>query len=138
MVCIAPRVAAGSRRTGDSRLLISPLIDFLVISGSGFLAIGSLLKFIAVATRYQPAILGLSSVDFLLMCAVCWAASLVLAARTWVQLNEPELIRQRRERLQRVASWQVDELDDSDEPDGSDDRDDDEVVPVSGVVAGER
>ena len=30
-------------------LLISPLIDLLVISGSGFLAIGSILKFIAVA-----------------------------------------------------------------------------------------
>lgn len=98
-------------------MLISPLIDLLVLSGSGFLAIGSILKFISVVTRYNPAILGLSATDFLLMCGVCWGASLVLAARTWVQLNEPELIRQRREKLQREASWR---LDDDDAPDADD------------------
>ena len=91
--------------------MISPLIDLLVISGSGFLTIGSILKFISVATRYQPHILGLSALDFLLMCGVCWGATLVLAARTWVQLNEPELLRQREERLRREESWQVEELD---------------------------
>ena len=91
--------------------MISPLIDLLVISGSGFLTIGSILKFISVATRYQPHILGLSSLDFLLMCGVCWGATLVLAARTWVQLNEPELLRQREERLRREESWQVEDLD---------------------------
>ena len=108
-------------------MLISPLIDLLVITGSGFLAIGSVLKFVAVATRFQPHILGLSSVDFLLMCGVCWGGSLVLAARTWVQLNEPELIRQRRERLQQEASWSVAELDDAEAGDD-----------VPEAVAGER
>jgi len=101
-------------------LLISPLMDLLVIAGSGLLFIGSVLKFVAVATRYHPHILGLSSLDFLLMCAVCWAFALVLAARTWVQLNEPELIRQRRERLQQEARWHVPDTDYADEPEEGD------------------
>ena len=103
--------ALGLELHGRPPLMISPLIDLLVISGSGFLTIGSILKVISVATRYQPHILGLSSLDFLLMCGVCWGATLVLAARTWVQLNEPELLRQREERLRREESWQVEELD---------------------------
>ena len=88
-------------------MLISPLMDLLVIAGSGFLLIGSVLKAIDVATRYSPAILGFSSLDFLLLVGVCWGFALVLAARTWVQLNEPELLRQRRERLQREAAWRA-------------------------------
>ena len=105
-------------------------VDLLVIAGSGFLSIGSVLKFISVATRYNPHILGLSSLDFLLMCGVCWGGVLVLAARTWVQLNEPELIRQRRERLQREESWHGEAYEYSDEPDAEDE--------VADVAAGER
>ena len=43
-------------------MLISPIMDLLVISGSGFLLIGGVLKAISVATRYHPQILGFSSV----------------------------------------------------------------------------
>ena len=102
-------------------MLISPLMDLLVIVGSGFFFIGAVLKFIDVAFRYNPSILGLSSVDFLLMCGVSWLFSLVLAARTWVQLNEPELNRQRRERLQREERWSEDTPDYDDEPEADDD-----------------
>lgn len=113
-------------------MLISPLIDLLVIAGSGFLAVGSVLKAVDVATRYHPHILGFSSLDFLLMTMVCWMFALVLAARTWVQLNEPLLMRRRRERMQQEARWRVAELDysDSDGPP--------EEEEVSGAVAGER
>lgn len=96
-------------------MLISPLIDLLVISGSGFLVVGFGLKAIDVATRYEPHILGFTSLDFVLMMGVCWGFALVLAARTWVQLNEPLLIRRRRERLQQEARWRVSELDYADE-----------------------
>lgn len=111
-------------------MLISPLMDLLVIMGSGFFFIGSVLKFVDVAFRYHPAILGLSSVDFLLMCGVCWAFALVLTARTWVQLNEPELTRQRLERLRREEGWSVGETDYDEEFDPDE--------PVSETLAGER
>ena len=88
-------------------MLVSPLIDLLVIAGSGFLALGSLLKFIDVVTRYNPAILGFSSLDFLLMCGVCWGACLVLAARTWVRLNEPKLVDLRRRQTQEEARRRI-------------------------------
>ena len=84
---------------------ISPLIDLLIIAGSGFLLVGSTLKGFDVATRYHPSILGLSSLDFLLMTGVCWLFALVLAARLWVQLNEPLLARRRRELLHQEERW---------------------------------
>lgn len=92
-------------------VLISPLIDLLIIAGSGFLLVGSTLKAIDVATRYHPSILGFSSLDFLLMTGVCWVFALVLTARTWVQLNEPKLVRRRRALLQEEARWRVQGLD---------------------------
>ena len=115
-------------------MLISPLIDLLVISGSGFLVIGSLLKAISVATRYNPHILGFSSLDFLLMTMVCWMFALVLAARTWVQINEPLLLRRRRERMQQEARWRVAE----NEFDYGEVDDAEEGREVPGVAAGER
>ena len=111
-------------------MLISPLIDLLVIVGTGFLTIGSVLKAVDVATRYQPSLLGFSSVDFLLMTAVCWGFSLVLAARTWVQLNEPLLMRRRRERMQQEARWRVAGLDYADE--GAPGADDEDVQEAAG------
>ena len=46
---------------------ILPLVDLLILTGSGSLLIGFILKAVAVATRYNPAILGFSSVDFVPM-----------------------------------------------------------------------
>lgn len=96
-------------------MLTSPLIDLLIIVGSGFLLVGSTIKAVDVATRYTPNILGFSSLDFLLMTGVCWAFALVLAARAWVQLNEPKLIRRRRELLQQEARWRVQAMEYADE-----------------------
>lgn len=78
---------------------ILPLIDLLVLAGSCTLLVGFVLKAIDIATRYKAAILGFSSVDFLLMTGVFWLFALVLAARAWVKLNEPKLLQLRREQL---------------------------------------
>jgi type II secretory pathway component PulJ len=78
---------------------ILPLIDLLLLMGTGSLLIGFLLKTIAITTRFRPHILGFTSIDFVLIAGVCMGLALVLAARTWVQLNEPKALAQRRDRL---------------------------------------
>ena len=71
---------------------ILPLIDFLILAGSASIGVGFVLKSVAMTTTYQPAVLGFSSTDFALIAVVCFGLALVLAARTWVKLNEPRLL----------------------------------------------
>jgi hypothetical protein len=71
---------------------ILPLIDLLILLGSGSLLIGFLLKAIALATIYQPTLLGFSSLDFAVITAVCFGLALTLVARTWLKLHEPSLL----------------------------------------------
>ena len=86
---------------------ILPLVDLLILLGSSSLVVGFLLKAITMATIYRPSILGFTSLDFALISAVCFAVALVLVARTWLKLNEPELLalrsRLRREEAHRRA-----------------------------------
>src|SRR5262245_43829686 len=79
---------------------ILPLIDLLLLLGTGSLFVGFLLKAIALATRLQPTVLGFSSLDFVLVAGICMGLALVLAARTWVKLNEPRLLALHRESLE--------------------------------------
>jgi hypothetical protein len=72
-------------------LPILPLVDLLILLCTGSLLMGFVLKSIDLATRYHPTILGFSSLDFVLIAGICLALALVLAARTWVKLNEPKL-----------------------------------------------
>ena len=76
---------------------VLPLIDLLLLMGTGSLFVGFVLKSISLTTRFQPTVLGFSSLDFVLIAGVCMGLALVLAARTWVKLNEPRLVRLRRE-----------------------------------------
>ncbi len=92
-------------------MLILPVIDLLVLLGTGSLAIGFVLKAIRVTTHFSPAILGFSSLDFVLMAGVFMGLALVLAARTWVKLNEPRLLRMRRETMQAELRREAEELD---------------------------
>jgi len=71
---------------------ILPIVDLLVLLGTGSLVLGFILKSIAVATIYRPAILGFSSLDFVMITGVCFGLALVLVARTWLKLNEPGLL----------------------------------------------
>ena len=80
-------------------MVILPLIDLLIILGSATLLVGSVMKAIDVSTYLKPVILGLTSVDFLLMTGVFWILALILAARTWVKLNEPNLLELRRKQV---------------------------------------
>ena len=80
-----------------------PLIDLLILMGWTSLAIGSVLKAAAITTVYRPTILTLSSVDFLVVTAICFGFALTLAARTWVRLNEPRLLQLNRRRAQASA-----------------------------------
>jgi hypothetical protein len=89
---------------------VLPLIDLLILMGSLSLVLGFGLKAIAITTRYQPTILGFSSIDMVLIAGVCLAFALTLAARTWVKLNEPRLLAFRRRASEAELRWQSDEL----------------------------
>jgi hypothetical protein len=79
---------------------ILPLIDLLLLLGTGSLFVGFLLKTISITTRFHPNVLGFSSIDFVLIAGVCLGLALVLAARTWVKLNEPKLLALRQENME--------------------------------------
>ena len=79
---------------------ILPIIDLLIVSGWTALMVGAALKAIDMTTRYQPAIAGLSPLDFAVIAAVCFGFALTLAARTWVRLNEPALLALKRRQMQ--------------------------------------
>jgi hypothetical protein len=86
---------------------ILPIVDLLILLGTASLGIGFVLKAMALTTIYRPHILGFASLDFALISAVCFGMALVLVARTWLKLNEPDLLRLRsrmhREEAQRRA-----------------------------------
>ncbi len=71
---------------------ILPLIDLLILMSTASLLVGFVLKALAVTTHYRPAILGFSSLDFVIIAGIFLSLALVLAARTWVKLNEPRLL----------------------------------------------
>ena len=73
-------------------MTILPLVDLLILLGSGSLAVGFVLKAVSMSTRYNPTFLAFSSVDMLLISGVCFGFALVLTARTWLKLNEPHLM----------------------------------------------
>jgi UDP-N-acetylmuramyl pentapeptide phosphotransferase/UDP-N-acetylglucosamine-1-phosphate transferase len=79
---------------------ILPLIDLLLLLGTGSLFVGFLLKAISITTRFHPNVLGFTSIDFVLIAGVCMGLALVLAARTWVKLHEPRLLAMRRRVLE--------------------------------------
>jgi hypothetical protein len=86
-----------------SQLPVLPLIDLLILLSTGSLLVGFVLKAIALTTRYRPSVFGFSSVDFVIITGLGLALALVLAARTYVKLNEHRLLAvrsaQRRSRL---------------------------------------
>ena len=93
---------------------ILPLIDLLILMGTGSLLVGFVLKAITITTRYTPTVLGFSSIDFVIITGVCLAMALVLAARSWVKLNEPRLAASRhRSALSSVRH--AEDLDDGEE-----------------------
>ena len=74
---------------------ILPLVDLLILSGTGSLLIGFVLKAVSITTRYSPTLLGFSSVDFVLIAGVCLGLALTLVARSWLKLNEPAVMAMR-------------------------------------------
>lgn len=90
-------------------MLILPLIDLLILAGTGMLVIGFILKVTSIATIYNPSILGFASLDFVLLAGICWGFALTLTARAWVRLNEPRLMAARREMMMLRARQQAHE-----------------------------
>ena len=90
---------------------ILPLIDLLILMSTASLLVGFVLKALALTTHYRPAILGFSSLDFVIIAGIFLSLALVLAARTWVKLNEPRLlgVRSRTGLLRRPGRAAVDE-----------------------------
>jgi hypothetical protein len=98
-------------------MLVLPLIDLLILMSTGSLMVGFVLKAIALTTRYQPSIFGFSSLDFVIITGLGLGLALVLAARTYVKLNEHRLLAVRSaQRRSRLVPLDDDDDDDDDEP----------------------
>jgi hypothetical protein len=91
-------------------VLVLPLIDLLILAGTALLGVGFLLKAYAVVMSKGLSILGFGSMDFVILAGVCWGLALVLAARSWVKLNEGNLMALRREQVQAQARRQAMEI----------------------------
>jgi len=72
-------------------MTVLPIVDLLILMGTGSVIIGFVLKGVALTTTYNPTFLGFSSLDMLLIALTCFGFALVLAARTWLRLNEPHI-----------------------------------------------
>ena len=81
---------------GDFDLPVLPLIDLLLLAGWSSLFTGFVLKAISITTTYRPAIMGLSSFDFLLIAIAMLLFAIALAARTWVLTQQPAAVAARR------------------------------------------
>jgi len=75
---------------------VLPLIDLLILMGWTSLLVSGVLKAIWITTSYRPSIVGLMPFDFAMAAGVFLLFALTLAARTWVRLNEPRLVRRHR------------------------------------------
>jgi hypothetical protein len=76
---------------------VLPMIDLLILMGWTSLALGGVLKAVAITTSYRPEVLTLGPFEFFALSGICLLFALSLAARTWVKANEPEiLVKQRR------------------------------------------
>jgi hypothetical protein len=82
---------------------VLPIIDLLILLGWSTLLVGFVLKAVYLTTSYRPTLLGLTPLDLLLAAGVFLIFALSLAARTWVKLNEPRLLAQRRAQRGRPA-----------------------------------
>ena len=82
---------------------VLPIIDLLIFLGWTTLAAGGILKAIYIATSYRPTLLSLTPLDLLFVALALLGLALTLAARTWVRLNEPELVARRRANTSRQA-----------------------------------
>jgi len=70
---------------------VLPLVDFLILCGTGSVVLGFLLKAVALTTTYRPSLLGFGPLDMLIVAGLFFGMALVLTARTWMKLNEPHL-----------------------------------------------
>ena len=75
---------------------VLPLIDLLILTGWSCLAVGGVLKAIAVTTSYRPEIMTMGPIQFLMLSGILLLFALTLAARTWVKIHEPALTAKRR------------------------------------------
>ena len=104
-------------------MTVLPLVDLLILLGSGSVAVGFVLKAVALTTVYRPNFLGFSSIDMLLIAVLCFGLALVIAARTWLKLNEPHLQALQRRMGEEEARRRVREIrtaqGEADDPDGS-------------------
>lgn len=96
--------------SGGPFVPVLPLIDLMILLGTGSLILGFVLKAAAIATQYSPTFLGFSSMNYVVIAAICFAFALTLAARTWVKLNEPKLMALRRRASEAELRWQAEQF----------------------------
>jgi membrane protein implicated in regulation of membrane protease activity len=78
---------------------VLPIIDLLILLGWTTLAAGGFLKAIHIATSYRPTLFSLAPIDLFYVALAFLGLALTLAARTWVRLNEPQLLVRRSARV---------------------------------------
>lgn len=83
---------------------VLPLIDLMLLSGWTALLVGFVLKMVALTTTYQPTIIGLSPVDFLMIAIAAMLFAIALAARTWVKGQEPTAVALRKKE-ETMEAW---------------------------------
>jgi hypothetical protein len=81
---------------GAFSMPVLPIIDLLILIGWTCLALGAVLKAIAITTSYRPEIFFLGPFEFVMIAGVLLLLALTLAARTWVKANEPEILAKQR------------------------------------------
>ena len=72
-------------------MTVLPLVDLLILMGTGSLGIGFVLKGVAMTTTYNPTFLGFSSLDMLVIAFTFFGFAMTLTARTWLRLHEPHI-----------------------------------------------
>ncbi|MBW2723650.1 MAG: hypothetical protein JRE71_04625 [Deltaproteobacteria bacterium] len=75
---------------------VLPMIDLLILMGWTCLAVGAIMKAIAVTTNYQPYILTFGPYEFYEIAVLLLLFAVALAARTWVKAHEPEILAKQR------------------------------------------
>ena len=106
---------------------VLPLIDLALLAGWTALRVGFVLKVVSLTTSYRPTVLGLSSIDFLLIAVASMLFAIALAARTWVKSQEPTAVAIRR-RDETIEAWKALKGGESPPPDS---------VPADVIAAGD-
>ena len=98
---------------------VLPMIDLLILMGWTCLAVGAIMKAIAITTNYQPYIFTFGPYEFYEIAVLLLLFAVALAARTWVKAHEPEILAKQRRVSTLHAVTRAKEKEESDRASGA-------------------